>query len=435
MGPQWSLSLGSEETLAELVDGSVLVTSGSGGQTIFAAILNSEGKPTGKFESPPGDSNLTMTLEENEKKEKVAYYLKDPAAGTSTKFALSSTAKVWLPAAQEGPVPTDSVSYLYETVEVAGKKVTRPAEERVATPAKVSCSPKMEPGCRALKFTYATTTKATGEGPKEWGEYTGRLSKVSYEGYNPATKKMTETPVPVAEYAYDKQGRLRAEWDPRISPALKTTYGYDTEGHVTTLNPPGQQPWLMHYAPMAGDTGTGRLLSVTRPAATTKSELETAEERSLPANTVLPKLPSGSPVEGTALSVSSNGTWSNSPLSYSYQWEHSANGWTQIAGATNSTFTPTGLYVGQKLRVKVTATNSDGSVTATSAETEKVKGIVPTYASSFGKGQLSAKFASEFTGYGGAVSDAVDPKGNVWVLETEKAAKRKPQRFMCTEKK
>ena len=39
--------------------------------------------------------------------------------------------------------------------------------------------------------------------------------KVSYEGYNPATKKMTETPIPVAEYAYDKKGRLRAEWDPR----------------------------------------------------------------------------------------------------------------------------------------------------------------------------------------------------------------------------
>jgi hypothetical protein len=183
LGPQWSLSTGSEETLVEMVDHSVLVTSGNGGQTIFAAIENSKHELTGKFEAPPGDSNLTMTLEENEKKEKVAYYLKDPAANTSTKFSQSSTSTIWLPEVQEGPVATGTVSYFYETVEVGGKKVTRPKEELAAHP-KVSCSPsKMEPGCRALKFTYATKTKSEiGEGPTQWGEYEGHLAKVSYDG-------------------------------------------------------------------------------------------------------------------------------------------------------------------------------------------------------------------------------------------------------------
>jgi streptogramin lyase len=358
LGLQWSLSVGSEETLVEMVDHSVLVTSATGGQTIFAAILNSKQEPTGKFEAPPGDSNLTMTLEENEKKEKLAYYLKDPAVGTSTKFSPSSTSKVWVPIAQEGPVPTDTVSYLYETVEVAGKKVTRPMEELAAHP-KVSCSPKMEPGCRALKFTYATKTKSEiGEGPSEWGEYEGRLVKVSYEGYNPATKKMTETPIPVAEYSYDKQGRLRAEWDPRISPALKTTYGYDAEGHVTALNPPGQEAWVFTYGTSAGDGSAGRLVKVTRaPASAGLWNGKTVVATKAPAL-------SGSALVGIRMAVS-NGTWSNSPVAYGYQWEDCLSQCTPIPGATNANYTPTVSDTGYRLEALVTATNGGGSSTYT----------------------------------------------------------------------
>ncbi len=423
LGPQWSLSTGSEETLTEMVNHSVLVTSGTGEQTIFAAILNSKQEPTGKFEVPPGDSNLTMTLEENGQKEKVAYYLKDPAANSSTKFSPSSTPTVWLPEMQEGPVATATVTYLYETVEVGGKKVTRPKEELAAHP-KVSCPEKaMVPGCRALKFTYATKTKAEiGEGPSEWGEYEHHLTKVSYEGYNPATKKMTETPVPVAEYVYDKQGRLRAEWDPRISPALKTTYGYDTEGHVVTVNPPGQQPWLLHYGTIAGDTGTGRLLSVTRPPASTPAELEKADGYALPVNTSAPTLSSTTPVEGTSLTVTSHGTWSNSPLSYNYQWETCLfKSCKAIPGATSTTFTPSSSQYHNELRVKVTATNDDGAALGASAETGEVKNIAPTYVTEFGKGTLSTKVTSEYSLYSGATAVAVDPSGNVWVLNTNSA--------------
>jgi hypothetical protein len=364
LGPQWSLSMGSEESLVEMVDKSVLVTSGNGSQTVFAAVFDSKGEPMGKFEAPPGDSNLTMTLGENGKKEK-AYYLKDPAAGTSTEFLPSSTAKIWVPTAQEGPVPTDTVSYFYETVEVGGKKVTRPSEERGATPAKVSCAPKMEPGCRALKFTYATKTKSgIGEGPSEWGEYEGRLVKVSYEGYSPATKKMTETPIPVAEYVYDKQGRLRAEWDPRLSPhELKTTYGYDTEGHLTALDPPGQEPWMFTYGTIAGDAGTGRLFKVTQAAASAGLWGGT-----LPSESEAPKL-TGIPAVGVRMAVSS-GVWSNSPLVYGYQWERcNAEGkeCAPIAGATNANYTAVSGDVSHTLVAVVSATNGGGSVAATSA--------------------------------------------------------------------
>jgi streptogramin lyase len=375
LGPQWSLSVGSQETLVEMPDYSVLVTSATGGETIFAAILNSERKPTGKFEAPPGDSNLTMTLEENEKtKEKLAYYLKDPAAGTSTKFELpaGSIAKVWVPFEQTGPVSTDTVSYVYETAEVGGKKVTRPSEERGATPAKVSCAPKMEPGCRALKFTYATKTKSEiGEGPTEWGEYEGRLVKVSYEGYNPATKKMTEAPVPVAEYSYDKQGRLRAEWDPRLSPhELKTSYGYDEEGHVTALTPPGEESWAFTYGTTAGDAGTGRLIKATQAPVSAGVWNGKAVE-----NTEAPKITGSPRVNIPGVSVS-NGAWSNSPVVYGYQWEdcNSSGGeCVPIPGATNESYTPMPSDVAHKLVAKVTATNGGGSSVAVSAASAEVK--------------------------------------------------------------
>ena len=368
LGPQWGLTVASEESLFEMVDKSVLVTSGSGGETIFAAVFNGKGEPTGKFEAPPGDSNLTMTLEENTKHEK-AYYLKDPAAGTSTEFLLSSTAKVWVPASQEGPVSTDTVSYFYETVEVGGKKVTRPKEERGATPAKVSCAPtgeppRMVPGCRGLKFTYATKTKSEiGEGPTEWGEYEGRLVKVAYEGYNPATKKMTETAIPVAEYAYDKQGRLRAEWDPRLAPhELKTTYGYDEEGHVTALDPPGQEPWVFTYGSIAGDAGAGRLIKVMR--APTADGLWGG---TLPSESEAPKL-TGLPAVGVRMAVS-NGTWSNSPLVYGYQWERcnsEGKACAAIGGANNEDYTPVSADVWHTLVAVVTAVNGGGSVGAAS---------------------------------------------------------------------
>ncbi len=402
LGAQWSLSVGSEESLIELADKSVLVTSGNGGQTVFAAVFNSKHEPTGKFEAPPGDSNLMMTLEENEKKEKVAYYLKDPAAGTSTKFTLSSTVKVWVPTEQTGPVSTDTVSYIYETVEVGGKKVTRPNEERAATPAKVSCSPTMEPGCRALKFTYATKTKSEiGEGPSEWGEYEGRLVKISYEGYNPATKKMLATPVPVAEYSYDKQGRLRAEWDPRISPALKTTYGYDAEGHVTALDPPGQEPWAFTYGTVAGDAGTGRLLKVTR--ASVSAGLWGG---ALPSNTEAPKL-SGAPKVGVRMGVT-KGAWSNQPVVYAFQWEDcnsEGKECTTITGATNENYRPVSSDIGHTLVAQVSATNGGGTVSA------------DTLASSVVKAYESAEYAlaKESKPYG----ITTGPDGNLWFTDSE----------------
>ena len=169
----------------------------------------------------------------------------------------SSTAKQWLPTVVEGPSKTNTVTDTYKSIEIEGKAAIEPIEELAphgerSCPAEVA---KMQRGCRALLFAYEDEHEATkraeakGEKESEWGWHKGRLTQISAATWNSTAEKMEA--IPVAEFAYDGKGRLRAEWDPRIEKstacggscsALKTVYGYDEEGHVTSLTPPGEQP-------------------------------------------------------------------------------------------------------------------------------------------------------------------------------------------------
>ena len=385
-GPQWSFSFGTGQSLNVLPNGNAELRSSAGESTTFA----SDGG--GVFTTPKGDENLTLESKSKEGKI-VEYLLKDPAAGTTIKFTLPSGSKIWVPEATEGPAERDTIRYAYRTVEpVSGTLITEPTEVLGPVPANVTCgeNPKkvnleeLKPGCRALSFTYAETTTATGESSSEWGEYKGRLVKVSFTGYSTTGKKM-ET-IPVAQYAYDKQGRLRAEWDPRISPALKTTYGYDSEGHVTALTPPGQESWAFMYGTIPSDGSPGRLLKVMRPPAS--GGLWGGK---LPSKTEAPKL-SGSPVVGVKMSVS-NGAWENSPVAYAYQWEdcNSSGGeCTPILGATNANYTVAASDVGHTLVAQVSAINGGGTVLASSLASATVEftapGVSPSYTQSVDSG-------------------------------------------------
>lgn len=80
-----------------------------------------------------------------------------------------------------------------------------------------------------------------------------------------------------------------------------------------------------------------------------------------PANTVAP-VASGTPTVGQVLSVT-NGTWTNTPLSYTYQWYRSG---VYIAGATSSTYTLVTADIGATMYCIVAATNASGSNPAVS---------------------------------------------------------------------
>ena len=88
-----------------------------------------------------------------------------------------------------------------------------------------------------------------------------------------------------------------------------------------------------------------------------------------PENTVLPAI-SGIAQVGQTLTAL-EGSWTGAP-SFTYQWEEDDGGWAEISGATNRTYVPVVGNVGNALRVVVTGTNSEGSESATSAQTAEV---------------------------------------------------------------
>jgi hypothetical protein len=87
-----------------------------------------------------------------------------------------------------------------------------------------------------------------------------------------------------------------------------------------------------------------------------------------PSNTAAPTV-GGTAQVGQTLTAS-NGAWSGStPITYTYQWQLEG---TNIAGATNSTYTLVAADLEHTLDVLVTATNGVGAQTATSAQTAPV---------------------------------------------------------------
>ncbi len=401
LGAQWGIGLGGQESLVKQPTGGMVLTGASGAQTIFAP------NGTGGYISPAGDSNLTLSSTPCEVGQS-EFSLTNSAADTTTCFKVPSggSGEIWSPHITQGQVATDTTTYEYETVEVpSGSKrmVTRPSEALAPRPAGVSCSPTLKAGCRALTFNYATSTTAKGEVPAEWGDVEGNLTRVYYTAWEPASKEMKK--VEVAHYEYDKQGRLRVVWDPRIKPELKTYYGYDSEGHLTALTPPGGETWGAVYGAISGSASPGAVLKVAQ--APTSASVWSGEGLT---NTEAPKL-TGVRTTGVRMAVT-EGKWSGSPVLYGYQWEdcNAAGGeCVAIPAATNANYTPTSKDGGYRLAVVVSATNGSGSASVTVYEPPPT----PTYTSSFGSygmgnGQLREP-------EGGLATDA---SGNVWVSDT-----------------
>jgi len=97
-----------------------------------------------------------------------------------------------------------------------------------------------------------------------------------------------------------------------------------------------------------------------------------------PVNTSPPTI-SGTPEDGQTLTAS-NGSWTNNPTSYSYQWRRcdaAGAGCAGIAGATGQSYLLVSADVGSTLRVLVTASNAAGSSSASSAQTALVAGLPP----------------------------------------------------------
>ena len=365
LGPGWTLSTpdssasGQWQSLEPLPNGNVEATTTDAGQKVLFTA-----KSGGGYTSPTGFQTYTLT---QVSQSPTTYRITD-SAGDYTQFIKPSGASVFMPSSvAQTAGELNQVTYVLKeghTTEILG-----PA------PSGVTCTSEhpeqLARGCRALTLNYAGSTTAKGESQGEWGQYEHHLESVAFTAWSNAQGKMVT--IPVAAYEYDNHGRLRAEWDPRISPALKTTYGYSSAGTLTALTPPGQQPWAFTYGTVAGVSGTARLLKVTEAqprsgANETEVKQTLKEQQQREENTQTPAI-GGTPVLGTRLSVS-DGKWTDSPVVYSYQWEDCNSSGTEckaILGARNPNYTPVSADVGHRLVAQVTATNGGGSVTASSA--------------------------------------------------------------------
>jgi hypothetical protein len=105
------------------------------------------------------------------------------------------------------------------------------------------------------------------------------------------------------------------------------------------------------------------------------------------------KILAGAPVDTAAPSIAGNlqegqtlsaepGAWAGTgPISFAYRWLRcsvAGGGCEEISGATQPTYTAGVLDLASNLAVAVTATNAQGTVAATSPETQPVLGILPT---------------------------------------------------------
>jgi len=211
---------------------SVLAYDEDGAITVFARKAVSGSGTT--YTPEVGAEDLTLTSNATSPTVDATQFTLADLDGNATVFAVQGG--VWVPSQIRQPTG-DTTSYTFD----ASGRVTQILAPKPGTVAG-SCAP-LAAGCRALTITYATTTTASGG---TLGDYAGRVQKVQFTGYDPATSAMAT--VEAAHYSYDATGRLREAWDPRVSPSLKTAYTYDAAGHVVTVTPPGEPGWTINYA-------------------------------------------------------------------------------------------------------------------------------------------------------------------------------------------
>ena len=127
----------------------------------------------------------------------------------------------------------------------------------------------------------------------------------------------------------------------------------------------------------------------------------------VPRSSVVPVV-SGTATAGQALTAS-QGTWTNAPLSYAYQWQRCDTGGANcadIAGATSLSYVLLNDDAGSTVRVEVTARNAVGSTTAESAPTAVVAElagpplniVAPTIAGVAAQGQTLTATAGTWVG-------------------------------------
>ncbi|MFE7753058.1 DNRLRE domain-containing protein [Streptomyces sp. NPDC057428] len=259
-GPSWTSSVSADSSdytqLRKTSATSVELLTGDGGSVAFTAKSGGGWKP----QDDSADLTLTGSLTGS------TFTLTDTDADTTVFTKAAVTATTWTLSSSASAVDDSTVTVASETVVSGSSTLARPKyviSPTGAVKAAICQATPTAKGCRVLEFVYADSTTATSSVP---GDYQGQVKAIRLWATTPSASAATaET---VAAYAYNASGHLTQVWDPRISPALKTQYTYDADGHVATLTPAGELPWTFTYgkAGSALTAGEGMLLKASRPA-------------------------------------------------------------------------------------------------------------------------------------------------------------------------
>jgi RHS repeat-associated protein len=269
-GPQWTAGTTAEISesdyayIRQTSSTSVAVVDVDGDETGFTATS------AGGWKSEPGAEDLTLTGSLTG-----SFTLRDTDGTTTTFGKVDPAATTWQVSTTYLPTSNSTTTVVSEKVVNGSLTLARPkyviAPTSAVTSATCGTTPSTK-GCRVLEYVYATSTTATSS---VFGDYTGQVAQIKLWATDPGAASATATVI--AQYAYDESGRLRESWDPRISPALKSSYTYDSAGRVATLTPPGELPWTFTYgtAGNAATAGPGMLLAASRPTLVAGSKTQT----------------------------------------------------------------------------------------------------------------------------------------------------------------
>jgi RHS repeat-associated protein len=270
-GPGWTSSVvaddaGAPYTALNRVDSLVQIGLPDGDTIGFTA------RTSTTFDSEPGLENLSLT--HNSASDE--YRLND-TSGTETTFTRLAGAPVgtYQPTTITTPGSGQNTTITWQKATVDGVDVYRPIRILAPLPAGVASCATMVRGCRALTFAYAASTTATGTAEGTFGDYAGRVRKVSFTAWDPDLPAPAMRSVDIARYVYDTAGRLRRTWDERLdytagarTEHVRDAYTYDGDGVLATITPAGEESWQLNYTTVPNDASKGRLASVTRSALT-----------------------------------------------------------------------------------------------------------------------------------------------------------------------
>lgn len=164
---------------------------------------------------------------------------------------------------------------------------------------------------------------------------------------------------------------------------LQYTPGSDTDILLTALEEAGSdETFILEITPAGGASHRWIAYVNSYRATGLNAKEKQMAEVVFKVQAKLATLPPSAPVNSTLPAIAGvaqvgqvltgwPGVWEPTGV-LSFQWQENSGAWENIAGATGQTYTPVVGQVGNPLRLIVTATNTTGAISATSAPTANV---------------------------------------------------------------